>query len=126
MPKFSDPVKERQFQDWYLPRAMMLGLNQDPDDPNHHYDYRGAYDSGVEPELVSRHWSSKFKAPDHPNRFVDGVDTITGKSMSKSQLETFMGAKTAPLPADNPTPKGLLRSKKKGGKTNAKTKVKFE
>ncbi len=69
------------FQQWYAVRAKRWGLDPNPDDPRHHYDYRAAYRAGAEPDPQTGHWSSEFKAKDHPNRFVDGVDTITGKPM---------------------------------------------
>jgi hypothetical protein len=75
-----EPEEEMQFQEWYKGHATKWGLNKDPDDVGHKYDYRGAYLEGEEPDSEG-HWSSKFKDPDHPNRFVDGVDTITGLSV---------------------------------------------
>lgn len=83
IPEFVDPVLENQFQDWYKNRATMLGLDLNPNNPEHHYDYRRAYESGIEPDLVSRHWSSAFKLADHPNRYLDGEDTITGLQIKK-------------------------------------------
>ena len=73
---------EEGFQTWYKDHATRLGLNPDPDDPRHHYDYRAAYSAGVEPQLADDgryHWPSEFKSDDHPNRYVDGVDTKTGR-----------------------------------------------
>lgn len=69
---------EDEFQAWYGNRAKMLGLDPNPDAPEHHYDYRAAHAAGAEPNAEG-HWPSQFKAKDHPNRYVGGVDTITGK-----------------------------------------------
>jgi len=69
---------EQSFRKWYGERASRLGLDPNPDDPRHHYDYRAAYKAGAEPDEAG-HWPSRFKAPDHPNRYVGGVDTITGE-----------------------------------------------
>lgn len=80
MPQFA-PEDERDFQTWYRDRARRNGLSLNPDDPEHHYDYRRAYLAGAEPDPVDQHWPSEFKAPDHPNRYVNGIDTITGKRM---------------------------------------------
>lgn len=72
---FPDPSAERAFQSWYGLQAAPLGLDPNPDDPRHFYDYRGAFLHGGEagPE---GHFPSSFKTFDHPNRFVEGLDTI--------------------------------------------------
>ena len=70
--------QEQKFQAWYASWAEKLGLNPNPDDPRHQYDYRAAFRAGAAPNEEG-HWPSQFKAPDHPNRFVGGVDTITGQ-----------------------------------------------
>jgi len=79
------PEKEQAFQKWYRGWADRAGIDQDPDNPLHKYDYRGAFKSGQGPEKSSEdglyHWPSEFKDDDHPNRFVDGVDTKTGKTI---------------------------------------------
>ena len=72
---------ESGFQNWYQNWADKTGINPDPDDPLHKYDYRAAYSAGAEPQLAddgAYHWPSEHKADDHPNRFVDGMDTKTG------------------------------------------------
>lgn len=73
------PEEEAQFQEWYKGVAKKTGIAEDPDDPLHFYDYRGAYKAGAIPEIDSidkkYHWPSEFKTDDHPNRFVDGIDT---------------------------------------------------
>jgi hypothetical protein len=74
----SDAIAEKEFQSWYAERARRLNLGLDPDDPRHHYDYRAAFQAGAEPD-ANGHWPSQFKQPDHPNRYVDGNDTITGE-----------------------------------------------
>lgn len=69
---------EAGFQNWYKGHAATTGINPNPDDPAHKYDYRAAYTAGATPNAEG-HWPSQFKAPDHPNRFVNGIDTITGQ-----------------------------------------------
>jgi hypothetical protein len=73
------PREEANFQRWYRVWADSAGLDPDPDNPLHKYDYRGAFLAGAKPEIDPGdglyHWPSEFKADDHPNRFVDGVDT---------------------------------------------------
>lgn len=79
MPLLDDEPDEARFQQWYGQRAGALGLDPNPDDPRHQYDYRAAFQAGAEPDPASKHWPSQFKRPGHPNRYVDGVDTITGQ-----------------------------------------------
>lgn len=74
---------ESDFQKWYEDHAKSSGLSKNPDDPEHHYDWRAAFASGARPEPADDgyyHWPSQFKKQTHPNRFVDGTDTITGRT----------------------------------------------
>jgi hypothetical protein len=74
-----DDDSEVGFRAWYTDRALRAGIDPDPDNPLHKYDYRGAYKAGYEPTISKEdnkyHWPSQFKDDDHPNRFVKGVDT---------------------------------------------------
>jgi len=63
------PERESQFQHWYGRIAKQMGLDPNPDSPDHKYDYRGAYLRGFSPG-TDRHWPSMFKDDDHPNRFI--------------------------------------------------------
>mgnify|MGYP006269209063 CR=1 FL=1 len=67
-------AKESAFRDWYKKKVVPMGLNPNPDDPRHFYDWRAAYEAGAQPD-ASGHWPSKFKHPWHPRRFVEGKDT---------------------------------------------------
>ena len=86
MPKRTklSPDEEEKFQAWYADIAEKSGIARDPDEPEHRYDYRGAYKAGMGPAPAPDdnnrlHWPSQFKDDDHPNRFINGVDTKTGK-----------------------------------------------
>ncbi|MCK9361886.1 hypothetical protein M0Q28_06750 [Patescibacteria group bacterium] len=71
----SKPGQEEMFREWYATAAKNLGLNKNPDDPKHFYDYRGAWLGGVEvPSGEETHWPSKYKWDDHPNRFIKVKD----------------------------------------------------
>ena len=74
---------ESKFKDWYVGWAKKSGIDTNPDDPNHKYDYRAAYKAGVGPSISKEdnryHWPSQFKDADHPRRFINGIDTRTGK-----------------------------------------------
>ena len=71
-------VDEPAFQSWYRRIAGQMGLNTNPDDPSHFYDYRGAFASGASPD-ASGHWPSQYKREGHPNLVIDGIDTRTGR-----------------------------------------------
>jgi hypothetical protein len=75
---------EVEFRKFYSDQAKKWNLDPNPDDPRHHYDYRKAYKAGARPDKTG-HWPSKYKEENHPNRFVKGEDTITGKKMTKFQ-----------------------------------------
>lgn len=73
-----DSFDENEFRKWYSALAQKWDLNPNPDDPEHFYDYRGAFESGARPDSTG-HWPSKFKTEGHPNMTVDGMNTKTGK-----------------------------------------------
>jgi hypothetical protein len=75
-----EPNQEARFQKWYGEHAARLGINPNPDDPKHKYDYRAAFQNNSGPG-ADGHWDSRYKDDDHPRRFVDGMDTKTGKQV---------------------------------------------
>lgn len=81
------PFPEREFRDWYKGWSARSGIAPDPDDPLHLYDYRRAYSAGVEPTIDPQdgfyHWPSRFKAADHPNRYI----TLPGGGVLDSLLD---------------------------------------
>ena len=104
MPTILLPDEEATFQQWYADWAARAGINPDPDNPEHQYDYRAAWKAGAEPQIDPTdqryHWPSEFKADDHPNRVVDGVDTKTGAPVAPPAVidgvDTKTGAPVAP------------------------------
>lgn len=78
-------VDEKAFQRWYAGIAKKTGLNPDPDDPRHFYDYRAAFQAGAKPDSTG-HWPSQFKRVGHPNLIVDGQDTRTGASVMDPEI----------------------------------------
>jgi hypothetical protein len=113
------PVDENEFQDWYLRWADTIGLDPNPDHPDHKYDYRAAYKAGVEPQIGEDgfyHWDSKFKSDDHPNRFIGGVDTKTGKRQDdQSAPATADGWKDLPLEQPVEEPAAAAPAKQESG-----------
>lgn len=71
-------IDEARFQEWYRGHAQRLGLNPNPDDPNHFYDYRAAFAAGAVPDEAG-HWPSKYKMEGHPRMVLDGINTKTGQ-----------------------------------------------
>lgn len=75
------PDQELEFRLWYAKQANKLGLNLNPDDPRHMYDYRGAFKSGVEPTYQPEHkqfrWPDRWKVKGYP----DGPTKNTWKKM---------------------------------------------
>ena len=84
-----DDIVEQSFQrgirdtQWYKEFSTRYG--EEPDLNTPHYDYRKAWKSGARPTVRdpkdndALHWPSEFKGDDHPNRFVDGIDTKKSK-----------------------------------------------
>jgi hypothetical protein len=77
--------EEAKFKDWYGGISKKYGLNPNPD--GQFYDYRSAMRENVLPDETG-HWPSKFKLPGHPNEFVGGYSTITGKPNPKQRQIT--------------------------------------
>ena len=68
----------RDFPRWYAARAKRLGLDPNPDAPEHFYDYHAAFQAREEPDSQG-HWTSRFKKEGHPRMVIDGVNTKTGQ-----------------------------------------------
>lgn len=91
----SSPFNEDEFRRWYTRHATSAGIDPDPDNPLHKYDYRAAYRAGYEPEMGPdglMHWPSEFKSDDHPNRFVGGMDTKYGKPVAETRPSFWQNA----------------------------------
>lgn len=99
------PEEEGKFQKWYGDWAKTSGMNPNPDDPQHHYDYRAAFKAGVQPPEKGGHWPSQFKANDHPNRFVieNGriLDSKTGRHIGEINEDPQTGPAVAPASRSN-------------------------
>jgi hypothetical protein len=78
---------ERDFQHairqtpWFSEFQQRFGEEPDLNTPD--YNYRAAWAAGARPNVRDPgdnllHWDSRYKGESHPNRFVNGVDTISG------------------------------------------------
>ena len=65
----SEDVEDTGFSDWYSDLSKRADISPDPDDPRHYYDYRAAYEAGVELD-ERRHLPSEFKHDLHPDRYI--------------------------------------------------------
>jgi hypothetical protein len=101
MPNF-DPKEEAKFQGDFANLVETIGINPNPDNPLHFYDYRKAWKAGKMTPGPGGHFSSEFKLPGHPNRFVDGVDTITGEKAGMFDVLENMLANLAVRAAGGP------------------------
>lgn len=90
------PFDEAKFQNWFngLPnvqanitdpevRHRMGLLTPDPDEPQHFYDYRGAYMGGaqISPNM---HLPSQYKIPGNSRQFIMGMDTQSEDPMQQN------------------------------------------
>ena len=81
--------EETLFQEWYADHAGRQGLNADPDDPRHQFDYRGWWsEMKDDPKALSEsdHGPQEFKDPDHPTRWKGEFMELTGKDPDKLGL----------------------------------------
>lgn len=67
------PKQKERFLSEYQTWAKKYERNLDPYDPEHFYDYEGAWLKNGIPE--GSHWPSEFKKDEHPDRFLYGLDT---------------------------------------------------
>ncbi len=115
-PQYFQPLTEAEeqgFQRDYANYAAQSGLDPNPDDPRHAYNYRAwwramqqdpeRFSPRVDPEDQKLHGPSLFKAADHPNRFVNvegrKIDTITGQPRQRGGVSLAdLRALAAPMP----------------------------
>ena len=81
--KATKPQQEG-FDQWYSGISLQQGLDPNPDDPRHFYDYRQAYAEGVRNVDEAGHFPSKYKLSGHPRTIIDGINTITGEPEEQS------------------------------------------
>lgn len=104
---------EAAFRRWYAEWAKRAGIDPNPDDPRHGYDYRAAYKAGATPKRTedgSLHWPSEFKTAGNPRLLLAGegddapawsgrgraFDTKSGKWLSEAEALASRGSAPAP------------------------------
>lgn len=90
--------EEEAFRTDYSMVAARKGLDPNPDNPEHGYDYRGAWKDtpstskgpvankpNFGPDEKSGHWPSKHKTKSNPRRVINGTDTKTGRGVGPTK-----------------------------------------
>ena len=62
------------FEEWWSQVLSMHDYAINPHDPEHFYDYKAAFEAGVEIPEEGGHWPSQFKHDLHPDRYIKGDD----------------------------------------------------
>jgi len=79
--------KDNNFDDWYAKIAGEHGLDPNPDDPKHFYDYRSAYKAGVRNTDASGHFPSEYKLTGHPTYNLKDQPKTIYDIIAKSKSE---------------------------------------
>ena len=94
---------ELGFRGWYVPLAMKLGIDPNPDSPEHHYDYRAFYrdmlakkPGVISPDKPGGHFPSTYKTAGHPRTYLQdsrgrifdtrGGNYLTGETVPNKEL----------------------------------------
>ena len=102
--------QEDKFQNWYKNVSYELGLDSNPDNPLHAYDYRGFWlenrNKDIDYTQPDFHFSDTYKKPDHPtfsieSKYADkkyGIDPKTvghwdGENFISGSFNDMMGVK---------------------------------
>lgn len=89
---------EMAFRGWYVPLAMKLGIDTNPDSPEHFYDYRAFHrdmQAGkvISPDKPGGHFPSTYKLPGHPRTYLqDGL----GRAFDTRSAQYLDGSPVAP------------------------------
>lgn len=87
------PAEEQSFQDWYKRYAAIHGLDPNPDDPLHYYDYRGYWKNGLDwnDMYTMQHLTDKYKRPGHESFSDESIYNLTIDDLADftGAFETF-------------------------------------
>lgn len=99
------PEDEKDFRRWYQNVSAILGIDPNPDSPEHYYDYRRAYQSGFDPLAASnpsRHWPSEYKYSGHPREYLYDPDTKDILNTTTGEHGFFKHMKSSPSVESTP------------------------
>ena len=84
LPPAWNQSEEFLFRVWFENQAKKNGLDPNPDVGD--YNYRAAYRANAASGADS-HWPSEYKTTNHPNRFINGYDSINqGVILNDAQM----------------------------------------
>jgi hypothetical protein len=90
--------QEADFQNWYKDLATLLGINSDPDDPQHFYDNRAAYLAKANPLAdIDHHWPSQFKYSGHPREILFDPETKMLHNTKTGEMGYLMNGRFSPI-----------------------------
>lgn len=107
--------QEGKFQNWYKNVSYELGLDSNPDNPLHAYDYRGFWlenrNKNIDYKQPDFHFTDTYKKPDHPtfsveSKYADKKYGIDPKTVGHWDGENFISGSFNDLIAartDRPT-----------------------
>ena len=97
----SDPPRvDNGFDKWYQYVSTTLGLDPNPDAPEHHYDYRGYYDDlvkqGKQYEVIAPgfHFPDTYKLPGHETFSTESKYYKPGMDAGHWEGDRYIGPKT--------------------------------
>ena len=70
----SEELNDTGFSDYWSRVLEVHDYASDPNDVEHFYDYKGAFEAGVPIPGPGEHWPSAFKHDLHPDRYIKGED----------------------------------------------------
>ena len=84
--------KEYQFRQDYATYAEKAGVAKNPDDKEHYYDYRAAWEAGLLKPDKENHLTSKFKLEGHPRLYMSPDQKKFAPQPQSGWLDTRTGA----------------------------------
>ncbi len=74
---------EQDFRKWYANKSRTYGLHPNPDNPQHRYDYRKAYQMGLEPTYQPEHKQYRWPDVGKSSDYNEQIDHATGLPKNK-------------------------------------------
>ena len=118
------PEEEKQFRQWYGDTEVkQYHMDPNPDSPEHHYDYRGAWKAGVRraPDANGQmgHWPDQWKMEGHPTQGTPdwpgspqkappGPPKLTTEEMVRQEMAGRPAARAAANKAQEVNPEGII------------------
>ena len=105
------------FDDWYKKTSNTYGLDPNPKDWEHFYDYEAAFKAGVREPVLNEEglykWPSDYKHDFHPDRFINQGDGSFFDSKNGSYVDSSLVMEVR-MQADDFRKEKALESLQKG------------